>query len=134
MKPVFSSQGFVCTGAGCLLLSALLVLLMPVSPADASTAPTEAPATVEQGAQPLVEIYTTPSCTYCKMLRKYLQARGIEYTEHNVNATVETREAFYASGAHGVPVVVIGTRRIQGFNPLRIESALREARGAEPVN
>ncbi|HMV71862.1 MAG TPA: glutaredoxin family protein [Pseudomonadales bacterium] len=117
-----------------MLLSALLVLLMPVSPADAGTATIEAAPTAGHEVQPLVEIYTTPSCAFCKMLRKYLQARGIEYTEHNVNATVETREAFYASGAHGVPVVVIGTRRIQGFNPLRIESALREARAAEPAN
>lgn len=74
------------------------------------------------------EIYTTPSCPYCKALRKYLHARGIEYIEHNIAASQQTREAFYATGAHGVPVTVIGGQRIHGFNPLRIESALRKAR------
>lgn len=76
-------------------------------------------------AAPRVEIFTTPSCPFCKALRAYLDARGIAYIEHNVNATQETRAAFYASGAQGVPVVMIGERVIEGFNPVAIESALK---------
>lgn len=76
-------------------------------------------------AAPRVEIFTTPSCPFCKALRAYLGARGIAYIEHNVNATQETRAAFYASGAQGVPVVMIGERVIEGFNPVAIESALK---------
>lgn len=78
-------------------------------------------------AAPRVEIFTTPSCPFCKALRVYLDARDIAYVEHNVNATQETRAAFYASGAQGVPVVMIGERVIQGFNPVAIESALKAA-------
>ena len=42
-----------------------------------------------------------------------------------MNATEETRAAFYASGAQGVPVVMIGERVIEGFNPVAIEAALK---------
>lgn len=114
----------------------LACLVPPSSLLSATEAPSRnvqpgAPTTEERVDAPRVEIYTTPSCAYCKMLRKYLRARGIDYVEHNINATSETRAAFYASGAHGVPVVVIGERRIQGFNPLRIEAALRELDAAQ---
>lgn len=115
--------------AACRSIVLMLVLALPASGGLASAAPPGGAADEQAGA-PRVEIYTTPSCAYCKMLRKYLQARGIEYIEHNINATQESRAAFYASGAHGVPVVVIGARRIQGFNPLRIEAALREAQAS----
>jgi hypothetical protein len=46
-----------------------------------------------------------------------------------VNATEETRAAFYASGAPGVPVVMIGERVIHGFNPVAIEAALKAPQG-----
>jgi len=95
--------------------AALLPALVPAAD-EADTA---------AAAAPRVEIFTTTSCPYCKALRAYLDARGIAYVEHNINATLETREAFYASGAQGVPVVMIGERVIQGFNPVAIEAALK---------
>ena len=107
----------VLIGALLLALSAAVVLPAVVPAAD------EAPAAV--AAAPRVEIFTPPSCPFCKALRVYLEARGIDYVEHNVNATEETRAAFYASGAPGVPVVMIGERVIHGFNPVAIEAALK---------
>lgn len=102
---------------GALLLALSGAVVLPAPAAD------EAPAAV--AAAPRVEIFTTPSCPFCKALRVYLEARGIAYIEHNVNATEETRAAFYASGAQGVPVVMIGERVIEGFNPVAIEAALK---------
>jgi glutaredoxin len=78
--------------------------------------------------QPRIDIYTSASCGYCRTLKRYLAARDLAYVEHNINATLETREAFYAMGGRGTPLVVIGEHRIHGFNPLRIEAALDAAR------
>lgn len=78
---------------------------------------------------PRVEIYTSASCVYCKALRVYLKARDIGYTEHNINATLESRDAFYAMGGVGTPLVVIDGQLIHGFDPMRIEAAL----DAEPA-
>lgn len=91
------------------------------------------PAPPEPGT-PLVEIYTSAGCGYCKALKVYLGARDIPYVEHNINATLETRQAFFAMGGRGTPLVVIGERRIHGFNPARIEAALSAVRDtAEPA-
>ena len=103
---------------GALLVALLGAALLPALVPAANDTPTAAVA-------PRVEIFTTPSCPFCKALRVYLEARGIAYIEHNVNATEETRAAFYASGAQGVPVVMIGERVIEGFNPVAIEAALK---------
>ena len=104
-----------------LLLALTGAVMLPALVPAADDVPVAAAA----AATPRVEIFTTPSCPYCKALRAYLDARGIAYIEHNVNATQETRAAFYASGAQGVPVVMIGERVIEGFNPVAIESALK---------
>ena len=118
MMPAMRRKVFV----GALLLALLGAVALPAL----------VPAADEPGAAaaaaPRVEIFTTPSCPFCKALRVYLDARDIAYVEHNVNATQETRAAFYASGAQGVPVVMIGERVIQGFNPVAIEAALKESR------
>jgi glutaredoxin len=78
--------------------------------------------------QPRIDIYTSASCGYCRTLKRYLAARDLAYVEHNINATQETRAAFYAMGGRGTPLVLIGGQMIHGFNPLRIEAALDEAR------
>lgn len=79
---------------------------------------------------PQLEIYTSAGCGACKALKIYLGARDIPYTEHNINATLETRRAFFAMGGRGTPLVVIGETRIHGFYPTRIEAALAAARDA----
>ena len=56
----------------------------------------------------------------------HFHGTAVAYLEHNVNATQETRAAFYASGAQGVPVVMIGERVIEGFDPVAIEAALKD--------
>lgn len=116
----------------CLLF--LPLLFTPLAAPSFAADDAGAAASAQRGGQApalRVEIYTTPSCSYCKMLRKYLDAHGVEYIEHNIAASEETRAAFYASGARGVPVTVIGDQRIQGFNPWRIGAALRLARAQQ---
>lgn len=104
------------------LLGALLALgAAPRLHAAAEPAP-------EEPATPQVEIYTSAGCGYCKALKVYLGARDIAYVEHNINATLETRQAFFAMGGRGTPFVVIGDTRIHGFNPARIEAALSAAK------
>jgi glutaredoxin len=79
------------------------------------------------GATPLVQVYTTKTCTYCKLLRQYLGVRGIAYTEYDIETNRTAWLAFKASGGQGVPFVVIGAQRIHGFNPVALEKALDAA-------
>ena len=108
------------------LRACLLLLACSASLEAASGPPSVDPAA------PRVQIYTSAGCGYCKALKVYLSARDIPYVEHNINATLETRQAFFAMGGRGTPLVVIGETRIHGFSPARIEAAL--AAGTEDAD
>lgn len=55
-----------------------------------------------------VNIYSTPTCTYCVMAKEFFKANGVEYTEFDVAADVEKRnEMVEKSGQMGVPVIAI---------------------------
>jgi glutaredoxin len=92
--------------------------------------PTGAAVPPAEGVSPLVQVYTTRSCGYCKLLRRYLAARGIAYAEYDIETNASARLAFEASGGRGVPFVVIGAQRIHGFNPVALERALAHAGAA----
>ena len=74
---------------------------------------------------PKIDIYTTPTCGYCKMAKEYFQSKGWEYTEHNVFEDEKAREDMITkSGQMGVPVIEIDGKIIVGFNKEEIEKAL----------
>ena len=76
-------------------------------------------------AQKPVTIYSTPSCVYCNTAKKYFAEKGILYTEHNVASDMARREEMiHKSGQMGVPVIVVGSRVIVGFNKPVLEEAL----------
>lgn len=55
-----------------------------------------------------VTIFTTNTCAYCVMVKKYLAAKGIGYEEVNLDTHPERQaEALEISGALTVPVTVI---------------------------
>lgn len=55
-----------------------------------------------------ITIYTTNTCAYCGMVKKWLGAKGFEYQEVNLDTSPERqKEAFEISGALTVPVTVV---------------------------
>lgn len=72
-----------------------------------------------------VEIYSTPTCTYCQAAKEFFTQNGVEYTEYDVAADLEKRtEMVEKSGQMGVPVITIGEEVIVGFDQERIQAAL----------
>jgi len=80
-------------------------------------------------AQPKVTVYSTPTCPYCTMAKRYLSERGVEYDDVNV-AEDQSRalEMLTKSGQMGVPVLDIGGQVIVGFNRPAIDDALANQR------
>lgn len=75
----------------------------------------------------MITIFTTNTCAYCKMVKKYLANKGHEYTEVNLDEQPERRdEAYNISGALTVPVTIIGKSVITGWNLPKLVSALAE--------
>lgn len=55
-----------------------------------------------------ITIYTTNTCAYCTMVKKFLTAKGKNYNEVNLDEDpARQREAMELSGALTVPVTVI---------------------------
>lgn len=55
-----------------------------------------------------VTIFTTNTCAYCVMVKKYLKAKGVAYDEVNLDQNPERQaEALSISGALTVPVTVV---------------------------
>ena len=72
-----------------------------------------------------VTIYSTPTCVYCNAAKKFFAQNNITYTEHDVAADMEKRkEMIEKSGQMGVPVIVIDSEMIIGFNQPKIKQLL----------
>jgi glutaredoxin-like YruB-family protein len=73
-----------------------------------------------------VEVYTTPTCPYCKMVKKFLDDNGIKYQEFNVAADKAAREEM-RNRCHSlaVPTICFNGEVVVGFN----EGELRKKLG-----
>jgi glutaredoxin len=55
-----------------------------------------------------ITIFTTNTCSYCVMVKRYLAAKGHDYEEINLDANPDRqKEAYELSGALTVPVTVV---------------------------
>ncbi len=56
----------------------------------------------------MIELYGTASCPFTRDAREWLELRGVEFVEHDVETNVTAREAWrtHAGTARIVPVVV----------------------------
>lgn len=73
-----------------------------------------------------VTLYTTNSCPYCVAAKNLLKAKGVEYNEINVQASMEQRTIMMErSGRRTVPQIFIGDIHVGGFDDM----ALLERKG-----
>jgi glutaredoxin 3 len=72
-----------------------------------------------------VKVYSTPTCPYCKMAKKFLEDNGIKYQDLNVAQDKAARgEMINKSGQMGVPVIDIDGELILGFNQAQLKEKL----------
>jgi glutaredoxin len=77
------------------------------------------------GAKPCeVKIYTTANCSYCRQARAYLVSRKIRFNERDVEVNPSALEEFRRLGGRGVPVILIGEDRMDGFDEGRLGELL----------
>lgn len=78
-----------------------------------------------------VTIYTTNTCAYCVMVKKWLASKGQTYSEVNLDEQPDLRQKVIdISGQMAVPVTVISDQSGEnqditvGWNPGKLASAL----------
>lgn len=63
-----------------------------------------------------VTMYSTAWCGYCKKARNYFQAQGIPFIEYDIEKNSTAKKDYDALGGRGVPVIVMGKKRMNGFS------------------
>ena len=72
-----------------------------------------------------VVIYSTPTCPYCKRAKEYLSRKGISYQEYNVAVDKDkAKEMIQKSGQMGVPVIIVDSEVVVGFNQVQLDKLL----------
>lgn len=76
-----------------------------------------------------VKVYSTPTCPYCTIAKKYFDDKGVKYEEYDVSQDqVKAEEMQKKSGQLGVPVIIIdkdGKEEIViGFDKDKIDKSL----------
>lgn len=76
--------------------------------------------------QPRVILFTTPTCSFCIMTKKYFREKGIKFKEVDVSRdAAAARDMVRRSGQMGVPVVDIGGKIVIGFDRPKINKYLQ---------
>ena len=77
----------------------------------------------------MVKVYSFDGCPWCDKVKKYLQARGVEYEVRDIEQSDEARdECEKISGDLTVPVTTIdGKNFVLGFDKRKIDALLATA-------
>jgi len=55
---------------------------------------------------------------------EYLSQKGVPFTEKNIARDPSAVQELMSMGIRSLPVIVIGDKRLSGFNPKAIDAAL----------
>jgi glutaredoxin len=73
-----------------------------------------------------VVMYSATWCGVCKRAKRYFEDRRIPFTEYDVETSAKGKRDYLKLGARGVPVILVGRRRLNGFSPAMFESVYRK--------
>lgn len=76
-------------------------------------------------AQTQVVLYGTASCPHCAKARAYLKEHHIAYSDFDLQNNEKAVREFKQLGGTGVPLLLVGERRITGFHQATVEAALK---------
>ncbi len=71
-----------------------------------------------------VILYSTSWCGVCKRAKSYMNQNGIRYTEYDIEKTEKGRRDYTAMNGKGVPILLVGDRRMNGFSAQKLEAML----------
>jgi len=68
-----------------------------------------------------VEIYMTSWCPACKSALAYVRQNGIAYTAYDIEKDQDANRRFEGFSGRGVPLIVVGSKTMRGFDPGTLE-------------
>ncbi|MCU7838810.1 MAG: DUF4124 domain-containing protein [Candidatus Thiodiazotropha sp. (ex Troendleina suluensis)] len=73
-----------------------------------------------------VVMYSAKWCGYCKKARKYFKSHSIAYEEYDVESSAKGKRDYKKLGASGIPIILVGTRRLNGFSEASFRNIYRD--------
>lgn len=72
-----------------------------------------------------VKILTTTWCGVCKQAKAWLAGKGIYFSEYDVETSDIGRQEYKRLGGKGVPIILVGKQRMDGFSSSRLDEMLK---------
>ena len=69
-----------------------------------------------------VVMYSAEWCGVCKKAKKYFRANNIPFKDYDIEKSSKGRKDYKKLGAKGVPVILVGKKRLNGFSAATFES------------
>ena len=69
-----------------------------------------------------VVMYSTSWCTYCEKAKRYFDKKGIRFTEYDIEKNAAAKKQYKKLGATGVPVILVGSKQMNGFSEQGFEA------------
>jgi glutaredoxin len=85
------------------------------------------PAAKEGQPRPEIRMFATDWCPYCKKAQAFFAQQGIRYTHVDIEKSDAARAEYQRLGGRGVPVILVGTQRMNGFSQERLAQMLKAA-------
>ena len=76
---------------------------------------------LEAERQKPVVMYSTTWCGVCKRARKYFVANNIPFSEYDIEKSERGRKDYANLNGRGVPVILVGKKRMDGFSLARFK-------------
>jgi len=90
-----------------------------VSDQRKSTAPVDATSDEK------VILFSASWCGTCKKAKRYFRRKGVRFTEYDIEKSSKGRRLYRNLGATGVPVILVGKKRMNGFSEAGFERMFR---------
>ncbi len=75
---------------------------------------------------PAVKILSTTWCGVCTKAKAYLSQKGVAFREYDVERSDTGKREYKRLNGKGVPIILVGDQRMDGFNRSKLEAMLRK--------
>lgn len=72
-----------------------------------------------------VVLFTAPNCSWCVKAKNYFKHHKINFKQIDISKDEKAKRDCESHGCRGVPVVLIGSRWICGFDENKIKQSLK---------
>ena len=71
-----------------------------------------------------VTMFSTSWCPHCKRAKAYFAQKGLAFREIDIEASEAGQREFKSYGGNGVPLIIVGDKRMRGFSPEAMDRML----------